>query len=147
MPVTARAWRGFTLLELMIVVAIVATLAAIALPSYAGYIKRSRIMDAVTRLADAGARMEDYFLDQRSYVDGAGQCGFAPVSRATDFFAVECRATGTTFTYTASGLAAKGMASFVYSIDQTGAKATLSVPAGWSRTADCWTIRHDGLCA
>ena len=45
--------RGFTLLEMMIVVAIVAMLAAIALPSYAGYVKRSRILEAVTRLSDA----------------------------------------------------------------------------------------------
>ena len=53
---TAMRLRGFTLLEVMIVVAIVATLAAIALPSYATYVKRSRILDAVTRSAAAGGK-------------------------------------------------------------------------------------------
>jgi hypothetical protein len=39
------------------------------------------------------------------------------------------------------------MASFTYAVDETGAQTTVSVPAGWSRHADCWTIRADGLCA
>jgi type IV pilus assembly protein PilE len=138
--------RGFTLLEMMVVVAIVATLAAIALPSYAAYVKRSRILDAVTRLSDARARMDDYFLDQRTYVDASGHCGIAPVTTATDSFIVQCEATPTTFTVTASGVAAKGMSAFVYTIDQAGSRATVSVPNGWSRTADCWTIRQDGFC-
>ncbi len=141
-----RQAGGFTLLEMMIVVAIIATLAAIALPSYASYVTRSRILDAVARLADGRARMDDYFQDQRTYVDDAGQCGVSPPTATTDYFVVACESTATTFTYTASGLAAKGMAAFVYSIDQAGNKATISVPSGWSRTADCWTIRQDGFC-
>ena len=51
-----------------------------------------------------------------------------------------------TFTYTATGQGARGMSAFVYSIDEAGAKATVSVPSGWQRTADCWTIRADGSC-
>ena len=138
---------GFTLLEVMIVVAILATLAAIALPSYAVHVKRSRILEAVARLADARARMEAYFLDQRAYVDAGGRCGAPPPGRRpADAFSVACEATATTFTYTATGVAEKGMAAFVYTIDQSGAKTTVSLPAGWSRTADCWTIRADGLC-
>lgn len=138
---------GFTLLELTIVIAIVAILAAIALPSYATHVKRSRILDAVTRLADARAKMEQYFLDQRAYVDDAGGCAVPPPgTNAADSFALRCEATASTYTYTATGLAAKGMASFAYSIDQIGSRATLSLPAGWSRSADCWTIRQDGLC-
>ena len=117
----------------------------IALPSYAAYVTRSRVLDAVTRLADARARMDDYFQDQRTYVDDAGHCGVTAPAAATDYFVVACEATTTAFTYTATGLAAKGMASFVYSIDQAGNKATVSVPPGWSRTADCWTIRQDGF--
>jgi type IV pilus assembly protein PilE len=143
---TAMRLRGFTLLEVMIVVAIIATLAAIALPSYATYVKRSRILDAVTRLADARSRLEDYFLDERAYVNASGGCGVAPSSSATDAFVVQCEATATTFTVTATGIAAKGMASFAYAIDQSGAKSTVSVPSGWIRTTGCWTIRQDGSC-
>lgn len=138
--------RGFTLLELMIVVAIVATLATIALPSYSAYVKRSRILDAVTRLSDARSKLEDYFLDERAYVDASGRCGVLPASSAADSFVVRCEATATTYTVTATGIAAKGMTSFVYAIDQAGAKSTVSVPPGWSRSVGCWTIRQDGSC-
>jgi prepilin-type N-terminal cleavage/methylation domain-containing protein len=137
---------GFTLLETMVVVAIIATLAAIALPSYGAYIERSRILDAVTRLGDARARMDDFFLDQRTYVDDGGHCGAAGTSGLTDFFTVTCEATATTYTITATGLAARGMGAFAYAIDHAGARTTVSLPAGWARTADCWTIRQDGLC-
>ena len=139
--------RGFTLLEAMIVVAILAVLASVALPSYASYVKRSRILEAVARLSDARARMEEWFLDQRTYVDDAGHCAIAPASaNPGDAFALSCVGTATTFTYTATGIADKGMERFAYTIDQTGARTTASLPAGWSRTSDCWTIRPDGLC-
>ena len=109
--------------------------------------KRSRILDAISRLSDARLRLEDYFLDERAYVDASGRCGVLPSSSVTDSFAIQCEATATTFTVTATGIAAKGMTSFVYAIDQLGTKSTVSVPPGWSRTAGCWTIRQDGSCA
>jgi len=59
--------RGFTLLEVMITVAIVGILAAIALPSYADYVTRGRITEATTGLSNLRQLSEQYFLDNRSY--------------------------------------------------------------------------------
>jgi len=95
---------GFTLIEAMIVTAIVAILAAIALPSYTAYVRRSHILEAIARLADARARMEEYFQDERTYVDASGVCGAAPNAPAPpDAFVITCSATPSTFTYTARG--------------------------------------------
>ncbi len=144
---TTRVPHGFSLIELLTVVSIVAILAVIAVPPYGAYVQRSRLVDAIARLADARARMEQYFLDRRAYTDDAGRCGVTPPSAGSaDAFALSCEATASTYTYKATGLAAKGMAAFAYTIDQSGLKATVSVPSGWQGHADCWTIRQDGLC-
>src|SRR5581483_7889430 len=88
-PGVAQPRRGFTLLEALVVVALLAILAAIALPSYSAYVKRSRILEAVARLSDARARMEQYFFDQRAYVDAGGGCGaLPPPSNPADAFAL-----------------------------------------------------------
>jgi type IV pilus assembly protein PilE len=140
--------RGFTLTELMIAVAIVGVLAAIAVPQYSSYIMRSRILDAFSKLSDYRTRMEQYFLDRRTYLDDSGGCGIAPASLAgaADSFQVACTATARSYIYTATGIGNKGMGPFVYTIDETGTRVTVSLPAGWRRTADCWTIRADGSC-
>ena len=63
---------GFTLLELMIVVVVVAILAAVALPSYRDYITRSQLAEAYTNLADVSTKLELYFQDNRTYVGVRG---------------------------------------------------------------------------
>jgi type IV pilus assembly protein PilE len=99
------------------------------------------------RLADTRTRMEQYFLDRRTYIDTDGNCGVPPPATAPgDVFAVSCAATTSTYVVTAAGRSGNGMAEFAFAIDHTGAKATLSLPSGWRRTADCWTYRPDGSC-
>jgi type IV pilus assembly protein PilE len=138
---------GFTLIELLTVGVMLAIAAAIAVPQYAQHVTRSRILEAVAKLADHRTRMEQLFLDRRSYSDDAGQCGIAPPAvSAADAFALSCVATTRSYVYTATGVATKGMGAFAYAIDESGARATLSVPRGWSRTPDCWTVRADGSC-
>ena len=139
--------RGFTLIELLVVIAIVAVLATIAVPSYADYLRRGRITEAIARLADHRVRMEQFFLDNRRYDDGNGHCGYAPLPPgAADAFALACSAAAAAYTVTATGLAAKGMQGFVYAIDHTNARRTLAVPDGWTGSDRCWVVRRDGSC-
>jgi len=143
-----RASAGFTLIELMMTVAIAAILASVAIPMYRDYVLRSRIIDATTKLSDFRVRMEQYFMDNRTYADGAN-CGVPnPTDTGDAAFTVVCNnATATTFTATASGKASKGMGDFAYTIIQSGAKATTGLPAvGWTNTAGCWVTRKDGSC-
>ena len=147
---TVASWRtayGFTVLELLAAVTIIGILASLVVPSYGVYIMRSRVLDAAMQLSDHRAKMEQYFLDRRSYVDASGNCGVVPPSRANgDAFDLGCAATASTYRVTVTGRAGGGMAGFTFTVDETGARATLAVPQGWTRTPDCWTTRPDGSC-
>ena len=63
-----RPSQGFTLIELMITVAIVAILAAIAYPNYRNYVIRGQLVDATQGLSAVRANMERYYQDNRSYL-------------------------------------------------------------------------------
>ncbi len=62
-----KQMRGFTLIELMIVVAIVGILSAIAYPSYTDSVRKSRRTDGESALVDAAQRLEVYYASQASY--------------------------------------------------------------------------------
>jgi type IV pilus assembly protein PilE len=137
---------GFTLIEILVALAIAAVLAAIAVPSYADYLRRGRIVEALGRLADHRVRMEQFFLDHRRYDDGAGHCG-APPPAAAGAFALDCAAAAETYVVRATGLEAQGMQGFVYTIDEADARRTPGVPDGWVGSDRCWVIRRDGTCS
>jgi len=61
--------RGFTLIELMVTVAVVGILSAIAYPSYQNAIIKNRRASAQAHLADIAQREQQYLIDNRSYTD------------------------------------------------------------------------------
>ena len=141
-----RYARGFTLIELMIVVGIVAILSAIAVPAYSDYVMRSKISEAVAQLSDMRVKMEQYFLDHRTFVGACAGGTVAPMPTGK-YFTFACPTlTATTYTITAAGSATEGMSGFTYQIDHLNQRQTISVPAGWTASLTCWVLRKDGSC-
>ena len=142
--------RGFTIIELLIVMVILGILVAIALPAYNDYTQRAKITEAFTALSDFRVRMEQFYQDNRRY-DGAGLngCGVsAPNSKYFTFLCAPGLAPSQTYTITATGIANQGLTNFVYTLNETNVQATTSLGTGWSGApnAACWVRRKDGSC-
>ena len=81
--ISGRANLGFTLIEMMIVVAIIAILAAIAYPSYQQYVLRSNRTEGQALLNDAAAREERYFAQNNVYVSAPKDLGKLNIANTT----------------------------------------------------------------
>ena len=99
--------RGFTLIELMIAVVIVGILAAIALPSYASYMRKSARAEAQSFLTDAASRQQQFLVDRRAYATSISSLNVTPPSDlAAKFTFAVAAADGPppTFTLTAQAI-------------------------------------------
>lgn len=141
-----RKAAGFTLIELMIAVAVVGILAGVAYPSYRDYLIRSKISEAVANLSDMRVKMEQFFLDNRTYAGACVSGTVAPLPSGKYFSYTCTNLSGTTYTVTATGVANQGMGSFTYTVNQNNTRTTVSVPTGWTAAGSCWTLRKDGSC-
>lgn len=128
---------GFTLIELMIVVAVVAILAAIAYPSYTSHLRKSHRAAAQAYLMDMAQRQQQYFTDNRSYaVDAGGVTAStalgAPVPGDLSGYytiATAARSVTPSFVVTATAIGNQAEDGNL-AIDDTGAK-TSTVPGRW----------------
>jgi type IV pilus assembly protein PilE len=145
-----RSTRGFTIIELMIVVVIISILAAIAIPSYNDYITRSKIQEASSALLSQRVKMEQFYQDQRTYVGACVAGTVAPPVTGLKYFTVTCgNLSATTYTITATGGLGtdQSMNGFVFTIDEANARKTTAVPAGWTMPAtNCWVTKKGGTC-
>ena len=97
--------RGFTLVELMIVVAIVGILASIAYPSYMEYMRKSNRAAAQSFMMDVAQRQQQYLMDARTYAGDLGTLGVTVPAEVSKFYVVSIGAVGATpptFTVTAT---------------------------------------------
>lgn len=152
-PVRDRSGEsGFTLIEVMIVVAVIAILSAVALPSYADYVRRGQLPEAFTYLSDYQLKMEQYYQDNRGYGNTGGTaCAngtsapawntFAPTGRK--YFTFTCALGSSTdnqsYTLTATGSSGRAVG-YDYTVNSAGVKQTTKF-GGSAVTKTCWATR------
>lgn len=161
MQITAHSLRrpaaGFTLIEVMITVAIVGILAAIALPSYRDYILRGQVVDATNGLSVTRANMERFYQDNRTYasvtaggVTYTSPCSDTTVSKRTfGNFVVSCSAGPSLTSYTLQALGSGPVLNFAYTVDQRNVRGTTfpaTAPSGWNSCATEWITKKGQTC-
>jgi type IV pilus assembly protein PilE len=143
MKIFKRMQEGYTLIELMIVVAIIGILATIVIPSYTDYVKRGKAAEATSTLADLKSRMEQCFQDKKDYTN-ATCAAICATPAGSEYFTYSCTPASTTTTYTlaAAAAAGKGISGFSFTIDQDGAKTSTFD----GTTGNCWLTKKTGSC-
>lgn len=140
---------GFTLIEVMIAIAVIGILAAIALPSYKEYIRRSALSQAFANLSDMRVKLEQFYQNNRSYgtVGQTPACGHDGTASRVSFaaegaFTYTCELTGTSpndnqaFTITATASTGPA-AGHTYTLDSNNAKKTTQFK-GAAVDKSCW---------
>ncbi len=145
MKARARAMVGFTLLELLITLAIIVVLGMIAVTSYSKYTVRANRVEAKAALTGIAQRLERRFTSRHSYlVDAAEKTALLGNPAETDGgrYTLELAATETTYTITANAKQGKGQFERdqqcrSFSLDHTGKELATSAD-GKDTTTTCW---------
>lgn len=129
---------GFTLIELMITVAILGIIASVALPSYFEHVKRTARAEAITALLDAANKQEQYFVDNREYTNTLSDIGVAsPTEHGFYELKAEVKNDEGTFIITATAIAGPPLEDDdckTFSITDTGLRKS----TGKADSAQCW---------
>lgn len=140
-----RQAAGFTLIEVMIVVAIIGILASVAYPSYTDYVRRGHIQEAFSQLSIYRAKMEQYYQDNRNYGTAAGCASDTSASSwntfiptpPSDFFDFQCTSDSPYQTFTVKAVGKGGVVGNDYTIDNENYRKTTQFK-GSASTEPCW---------
>lgn len=140
--------RGFTLIEVMVVVAVIGILSAVAYPSYQDYVLRSRISEAVGAMESMRTDMERFYQDNRTYAGTTAPCA---VGRSIEAFDLSCTGTRDNKAFTVQAVG-KGIANgFTFSTNQLNERFTTAVPNGsgynvCTTSSNGWMLKKGQKC-
>lgn len=141
MLISKTIGKGFSLIEVMIVIAIIGIIAAIAYPSYQSSVEKSRRSDAKISLTEAAALQEKRYFQFNQYTNQIGDIGGATSKEGFYTIAVSqpC-GDSSCFRLSATATGAQGgdTECLIFTLDNTRQKSSFSDSVGGTQTAGCW---------
>ncbi|MES2832162.1 MAG: type IV pilin protein [Pseudomonadota bacterium] len=141
---------GFTLIEVLIAVAIVGILSAIAYPSYSSYVQRGRLIEASNTLLALRTSMEQYYQDNRGYANASSTiispCDTSRLPVLKEFTytcVIGTPASGFTATATGKTPLTNG---FEYRIDSAGTQSSTMSTEWGGGSFPCWIMKKGDAC-
>ncbi|MHC8373840.1 type IV pilin protein [Pseudomonas sp. MDT1-85] len=129
-----RSNRGFTLIEIMIVIAIIGIVITIGYPSLTEYVKKGRRTEVAGLLSEQAQILERFYSKKNVYTEATG------LSAGNDFYTITPTLTDQTFLLTATRKAGSSMASDKcgdFTLTNTGVRSMVNATSGLT-TKDCW---------
>ncbi|QZA77354.1 prepilin-type N-terminal cleavage/methylation domain-containing protein [Deefgea tanakiae] len=135
---------GFTLIELMITIAIIGILASIAIPAYGDYVRRAKALEAASSLSTLRLKLEQFYQDNRNY-GASNQCGYNTsqvVSLTSDrFFTISCALAADAQSYTLKATGSlQSSNDHIYTLTDTNVKATTKYKGAAVSGKACWLV-------
>src|SRR5688572_2506125 len=124
---------GFTLMEVLIVVAIIGILAAIAIPSYSYHVRKGHRASAQSYMTDIATKQSQYLLDARTYASSVADLGLTEPTSVTPYYTITISTASPPPSYTITATPKSGTSQAsdgVMTLTQTGAK-TRAGASGW----------------
>lgn len=142
------ASAGFTLIEMMVVVAMIAILGSVAVPAYRDYVRRANLPEAFSTLANMRVQMEQFYQDNHTYADtnNAANCGVAPVDTRLFDYACQVNNGGQGFLLTATGNADVVVEGHSYTLDNQNNRSTLMFKGESVSGSNCWATKAKDDC-
>ena len=142
--------RGFSLIELMVTVSIVAIIAAVAIPSYRQYVRRANRVDATAALLRLASNQERFYLQNNTYasndlLDDAPPAGLGFTGTERGFYSVTLAPAGggyvAGYTATATVVAGEDQSDdddcVTFTVNEQGLRTAANSGAG-NNTERCW---------
>jgi len=137
---------GFSLIELMIAVAVIGILSAVALPSYTNYVKSGNAQEAPGNLLTMKTQAEQYFADNPAKGFKDFPCASPSDAKFFDYACSYPTVTDpqNTIKITATGKSSTNISGWTYTIDQTGNRTSTGI--GTASSTTCWITKNNGAC-